>query len=134
MTIFDKDWHVLKSFYKFWQDYFLKTRKQNIEVLTFKTWRRRRKKVTARACRTGLEAKNCQSWRFEKNSAAGPESNHLLAACVQLPYSGIILKVWQLVTLQPVDLQRPTVPLFKYLSKPVLYTYYQFKGLRGFLI
>ena len=34
----------------------------------------------------------------------------------QLLDDGIILQLWQLVTLLPVDLQRPTVPLVKDLN------------------
>ena len=59
---------------------------------------------------------SCQRWRFEKNSAIRPTSDHTRAAWVRFPYNRIILQLWQLVTLQPVDLQRPTVPLWKYLN------------------
>ena len=59
---------------------------------------------------------SCQSWRSEKISAARPTSNQTRAAQVQFPDDRIILQLWQLVTLQPVNLQRLTVPLLKDLN------------------
>ena len=65
-------------------------------------------------CRsTGIKITSCQSWRFEKNSANRPTSNHTRAARVRFLDDRIILQLWQLVTLKPVDLQRPTVPLWQ---------------------
>ena len=43
------------------------------------------------------------------------------------------LQLWRLVTLQPFDIQRPTVPILEG-SKPPYHTYCQFRGLAGFLI
>ena len=72
---------------------------------------------TVGLCRsTGCKDTSCQSWRSEKNPAALPTSNHTSAARVRFPDDRIILQLWQPVTLQPVDLQTPTVPLWKYLN------------------
>ena len=72
---------------------------------------------TVGPCRsTGCKVTNCQSWRCEKNSADWPELNYSRVAWGQLLYNGIIFQLWQLVTLQPVDLQRPTVPFWKDLN------------------
>ena len=69
---------------------------------------------TVGLCRsTGIKITSCQCWRFEKNSATRPTSNHTSAARVRFTDDRIMLQLWQLVTLQPVDLQRPTVPLWK---------------------
>ena len=59
----------------------------------------------------GCKVMRC--WMFEKNSAAQPESNHSRVTQVWLLDGRIILQLLQLVTLQPVDLQRPIVPLWK---------------------
>ena len=69
---------------------------------------------TVGLCRsTGVKVTSCQSWRFEKNSANWPTSNHTSASQVWFLDDKIILQLWRFVTLQPVDLQRPTVPLWK---------------------
>ena len=65
---------------------------------------------------TGIKVTSCQSWRFEKNSAIRPTPNHARAARVRFPDGRITLQLWQLVTLQPVSLQSPTVPLWKDLN------------------
>ena len=59
---------------------------------------------------------SCQIWRFEKKYAIQLESNHTRADQVRVPDDGIILKVLQLVKLQPFDLERPEVPLWKNLN------------------
>ena len=72
---------------------------------------------TVGLCRSiGVKIARCQSWRFKKNLATRPTSNHTSAARVRFPDDGIILQFLQLATLQPVDLQRPTVPLWKDLN------------------
>ena len=65
---------------------------------------------------TGCKVTSCHIWRFEKNSATRPTSNHTSAAQVRFPDDRIILQLWKRVTLQPVDLQRPTIPLWKELN------------------
>ena len=68
-------------------------------------------------CRsTGCKITSCQSWRFDKKSCPRPMSNHTSAARVRFLDDRIILQLWQLVTLQPVDPQRPTVLLWKDLN------------------
>ena len=75
------------------------------------------KRGTVSLCRSkGCKTTSCQSWRSEKNPAARPTSHHTSAARVWFPDDKIILQLWQLVTLQPVDLQTPTVPLWKDLN------------------
>ena len=65
-------------------------------------------------CRsTGCKVTSCQSWRFEKNSAARLESNHTCAVQVPVLDNLIILKISWTVTLQPFDLQRLTLPFWK---------------------
>ena len=72
---------------------------------------------TVGLCRsTGFKVTSCHIWRFEKNSAIQPTSNHTSAARVRFPDDRIILQLWKLVTLQPVDLQRPTASLWKDLN------------------
>ena len=68
---------------------------------------------------TGCKVASCQSWRFEKNSASRSESNYSRVAWGQLLDNGIIFQLWQLITLQPVDLQIPTVPFWKDLNPAV---------------
>ena len=51
-----------------------------------------------------------------KNPAASPESNHMRPSWVRVPDDGIMFKVWQATTLQPFDLQRLTIPLWKDLN------------------
>ena len=49
---------------------------------------------TVGLCRSiGVKVTSCQSWKFEKNSASRPESNHSPAAQVQVLNNWIILKV-----------------------------------------
>jgi len=48
---------------------------------------------------------------LRKNSAARSESNQMRAAWVPVLDDWIILKVWQTLTLLPLDLKRLTVPL-----------------------
>ena len=68
-------------------------------------------------CRSiGVKVTSCQSWRFEKNSGMRPTSNHTSAARVWFPDDRIILQLLQLVILQPADLQRPTIRLWKELN------------------
>ena len=75
------------------------------------------KRGTVSLCRSkGCKTTSCQSWRSEKNPAARPTSHYARAAQVRFPDDKIILQLWQLVTLQPVDLQRPTVPFWKDLN------------------
>ena len=57
----------------------------------------------------GCKTTSCQIWRSEKNPAPRPTSNHTSAAQVWFLDDTIILQLWQLVTLQPLDLQRSTV-------------------------
>ena len=57
-----------------------------------------------------------QGWRFEKKSAARPESNHTWAVRVCLPDDRIIFKIWLTTTLQPFHLKRLTIPLWKDLN------------------
>ena len=64
----------------------------------------------------GSKVTSCQSWRVDKKFCPQPESNHTSAALVRFLDDRIILQLWQLVTLQSVDLQRPTVPLWKDLN------------------
>ena len=72
---------------------------------------------TVGLCRsTGVKVTSCQSWRFDKKFCPRPESNCTSAARVQFLDDRIILQLWQLVILQPVDLQRPRVPLWKDLN------------------
>ena len=78
---------------------------------------------TVGLCRSNsCRVMSCQSWRFEKNSAARPESNHKRAARARLPDGKIISKVWWTTTLQPFDLQRPTIPLRKDLNLPNIHS------------
>ena len=63
-------------------------------------------------CRsTGCKDISCQSWRFDKKFCPQPKSNHTNAAQIQFLDNRIILQVRQLLTLQPIFLQRPTVAL-----------------------
>ena len=75
------------------------------------------KRGTLCLCRSkGCKITSFQSWRSEKNPAARPTSHHTSAARIWFPDDRIILKLWQLVTLKPVDIKRPTVPLWKDLN------------------
>ena len=65
---------------------------------------------------TGSKVTSCQSWRVDKKFCPRPESKHTSAVQVRFPDERIILQLGQLVTLEPVDLQRPTLPLWKDLN------------------
>ena len=69
---------------------------------------------------TGCKVTSCQSWRFEKILLVSPP----WAIRVRLGQGSAAeffskFQLWQLVTLQPVDLQTPTVPLWKDLTSSV---------------
>jgi len=59
---------------------------------------------------------SCQSWRFEKNSAAWPVLDHARTAWVQFLDNRSIFKVWQTTTSQSFDLKRLPIPLWKDLN------------------
>ena len=59
----------------------------------------------------GCKISSLEIWK--KKSAVRPKLNHMCAARVPVPDDWINLTVWRTVTLQPFDLQRLTVPLWK---------------------
>ena len=62
----------------------------------------------------GCKVTDCQSWRSQKKSVALAITADRVQLCVAR--AGIILKVSLMVTLQPFDLQRFIVPLWKDLN------------------